>query len=139
MAGPPLRKGEAVDYHKFSTYIETLHLTRKFSPAAMRTLIWLLEAAIRELHDDHMCHRLSQHLLGDQCRRGHDNLADAKHIGCEIIDWFYDAGVSGDLEVSERPGFTTMLDRVDGNGVRTVIVESAERFARKMLTAKLGI
>ena len=48
-------------------------------------------------------------------------------------------GVSGDLEVSERPGFTTMLDRVDGNGVRTVIVESAERFARKMLTAELGI
>jgi hypothetical protein len=32
-----------------------------------------------------------------------------------------------------------MLDRIDGNGVRTVIVESAERFARKMLTAELGI
>ena len=35
-------------------------------------------------------------------------------------------------------GFTTMPDRIDGNGVRTVIVESAERFARKMLTAELG-
>ena len=67
------------------------------------------------------------------------SLADAKHIGCEIIDWFYDTGVSGDLEVSERPGFTTMLDRIDGNGVRTVIVESAERFVRKMLTAEPGI
>ena len=32
-----------------------------------------------------------------------------------------------------------MLDRIDGNGVRTVIVESAERFVRKMLTAELGI
>ena len=31
-----------------------------------------------------------------------------------------------------------MPDRIDGNGVRTVIVESAERFARKMLTAELG-
>jgi DNA invertase Pin-like site-specific DNA recombinase len=58
------------------------------------------------------------------------SLADAKPVGREIINWFYDAGVSGDLEVSERPGFTTMLDRIDGNGVRTVIVESAEQFAR---------
>ena len=37
------------------------------------------------------------------------SLADAKHIGCEIINWFYDAGVSGDLEVLERPGFTTSM------------------------------
>lgn len=66
-------------------------------------------------------------------------LGGAKRMGCEIVDWFYDAGVSGDLEVSERPGFTAMLDRIDGNGVRTVIVESADRFARKMLTAELGI
>ena len=29
------------------------------------------------------------------------------------------------------------LHHIDGNGVRTVIVESAERFARKMLTAEL--
>jgi DNA invertase Pin-like site-specific DNA recombinase len=66
-------------------------------------------------------------------------LAAARRIGCEITDWFYDAGVSGDVEVSERPGFTAMLDRIDSNGVRTVIVESADRFARKMLTAELGI
>jgi DNA invertase Pin-like site-specific DNA recombinase len=66
-------------------------------------------------------------------------LAGARRLGCEIVEWFYDAGVSGDIEVSERPGFTAMLDRIDGNGVRTVIVESADRFARKMLTAELGI
>ena len=48
-------------------------------------------------------------------------VAGARRIGCEIIDWFYDAGVSGDLEVSARPGFTAMLDRIDSNGVRTVI------------------
>ena len=66
-------------------------------------------------------------------------LAGARRIGCEITDWFYDAGVSGDVEVSERLGFTAMLDRIEGNGVRTVIVESADRFARKMLTAELGI
>jgi DNA invertase Pin-like site-specific DNA recombinase len=66
-------------------------------------------------------------------------LAGASRLGCEVVEWFYDAGVSGDVEVSDRPGFTAMLDRIDGDGVRTVIVESADRFARKMLTAELGI
>src|SRR5262249_21842131 len=63
----------------------------------------------------------------------------ARRRGLEVVEWFYDAGISGDLPVSERPGFTAMLDHIDGNGVRTVIVESADRFARKMLTAELGI
>ena len=66
-------------------------------------------------------------------------LAGAKRLGLEVVEWFYDGGISGDVPVSDRPGFTAMLDRIDGNGVRTVIVESADRFARKMLTAELGI
>jgi DNA invertase Pin-like site-specific DNA recombinase len=66
-------------------------------------------------------------------------LAGARRLGLEVVEWFYDAGISGDVPVSDRPGFTAMLDRIDGNGVRTVIVESADRFARKMLTAELGI
>jgi DNA invertase Pin-like site-specific DNA recombinase len=66
-------------------------------------------------------------------------LAGARRLGCEIVEWFYDAGISGDVPVNERPGFTALLDRIDGNGVRTVIVESADRFARKMLTAELGL
>jgi hypothetical protein len=38
---PPFEKGKSpmVGYRKPSTYIETLHLARKSSPAAMRTLI----------------------------------------------------------------------------------------------------
>jgi len=65
--------------------------------------------------------------------------AGAKRLGLKVVDWFYDAGISGDVPVSDRPGFTAMLDRIDGNGVRTVVVESADRFARKLLTAELGI
>jgi len=38
-----------------------------------------------------------------------------------------------DLLISDRSGFTAMLDRIEGNGVRTVIVEIADRFARIML------
>lgn len=63
----------------------------------------------------------------------------AKADGFEIVDWYYDAGVSGDMPVHERPAFNALLERLDGNGVRTVFIESADRFARKMLVAELGI
>ena len=43
---------------------------------------------------------------------------------------FYDAAVSGADPIGERPGFKAMLDRIAGNGVRTIIVESPDRFAR---------
>jgi hypothetical protein len=32
----------------------------------------------------------------------------------------------------ERPGFKTMMDRIAGNGVRVIIVESPDRFARDL-------
>lgn len=63
----------------------------------------------------------------------------AAKLGFTIIDWFYDAAVSGDVEIADRTGFSDMLDRIEGNGVRTVFVENSDRFARKMLTAELGI
>jgi DNA invertase Pin-like site-specific DNA recombinase len=46
--------------------------------------------------------------------------------------------VSGADPISERPGFKTMLDRIAGNGVRTVIVESPDRFARDLTVQLTG-
>jgi DNA invertase Pin-like site-specific DNA recombinase len=63
----------------------------------------------------------------------------AAREGFTIVDWFYDADVKGDIEIADRPGFSDMLDRIEGNGVRVVFVEGADRFARKMLTSELGI
>lgn len=65
--------------------------------------------------------------------------AGAAKQGFVIVDWFFDAAVSGDVAIADRTGFNAMLDRIDGNGVRTVFVESADRFARKMMTAEVGI
>src|SRR3954471_16615959 len=65
--------------------------------------------------------------------------AFAKRAGYEIVDWFSDAAVSGEDEIGDRPGFSAMLDRIEGNGVRVVLVEDATRFARKVLTQELGI
>lgn len=63
----------------------------------------------------------------------------AKREGIEIVEWFHDPAVSGDDPVEDRPGFTAMLDRIEGNGVRLVLVDDASRFARKMIVAELGI
>src|SRR5215210_4059148 len=56
----------------------------------------------------------------------------AKHGGFEIVDEFYDPGVSGADPIETRPGFSALLDRIEGNGVRTVVVEDASRFARDL-------
>ena len=52
--------------------------------------------------------------------------------GYEIVDEYYDV-VSGADPIGERPGFKAMLDRIAGNGVRTILVESPDRFARDLI------
>jgi len=64
--------------------------------------------------------------------------AYAKAAGYEIVDTFYDAAVSGADPVSERSGFTEMLERLMGNGVKTIIVESPDRFARDLMVQLAG-
>lgn len=63
----------------------------------------------------------------------------AKRNGFEIVDSYYDAAVSGADPIQDRPGFSALLDRIEGNGVRTVIVEDASRFARELMAQELGI
>jgi DNA invertase Pin-like site-specific DNA recombinase len=63
----------------------------------------------------------------------------AKRVGLEIVDWFYDPAVSGADPIEVRPGFSALLDRIEGNGVRTVVVEDASRFARDLVAQELGV
>jgi len=63
----------------------------------------------------------------------------AKRAGFDLIGEFNDAAVSGADPIESRAGFTALLDRIEGNGVRTVIVEDASRFARELMTQELGI
>ncbi len=60
-----------------------------------------------------------EHFTRQSARKG-----CAKRNGFEIVDSYYDAAVPGADPIHDRPGFTALLDRKDGNGVRTVIVES---------------
>jgi DNA invertase Pin-like site-specific DNA recombinase len=65
--------------------------------------------------------------------------AFARRAGYELVGEFYDAAVSGADPIEARPGFMALLDRIEANGVRTVLVEDASRFARDLLTQELGI
>ena len=47
--------------------------------------------------------------------------------------------VSGADPIETRPGFAALLNRIESNGVRTVIVEDASRFARDLVAQELGI
>ena len=62
----------------------------------------------------------------------------AKASGYVITAEFSDEGVSGADPIEGRPGFSEMLSRIAGNGVRVVIVENASRFARDLVTQELG-
>jgi DNA invertase Pin-like site-specific DNA recombinase len=55
-----------------------------------------------------------------------------------VVEWFYDKAVRGADAITDRPGFAAMLDRIAGNGVRTIIVESPDRFARDLAVQLAG-
>jgi DNA invertase Pin-like site-specific DNA recombinase len=63
----------------------------------------------------------------------------AKRAGMVLVGEFNDPAVSGADPIETRPGFAALLDRIEGNGVRTVIVEDASRFARELMTQELGL
>lgn len=63
----------------------------------------------------------------------------AKRARYRLVDEFPDPAVSGADPIETRPGFAKLLDRIEGNGIRIVIVEDASRFARELVTQELGI
>jgi DNA invertase Pin-like site-specific DNA recombinase len=65
-------------------------------------------------------------------------LAYAKAAGVELVAEFNDEAVSGTDAVESRPGFRLMLERLLSNGVRTIIVETASRFARDLMVQEVG-
>jgi len=58
----------------------------------------------------------------DSDKRQRDAIAAfAKRAGFVIMDEFYDPAVSGADPIETRPGFTALLNRIESNGVRTVL------------------
>ena len=61
----------------------------------------------------------------------------AKRHGLEVVDEFRDAGVSGTKDLDNRPGLAALLDRVESNGVKIVLVENATRLARDLMVGEV--
>src|SRR5262245_37981919 len=75
----------------------------------------------------------------DSDRRQRDAIkAFAKRAGYELAGEFYDGAVSGADPIEAREGFAAMLKAIAGNGVRTIIVETASRFARDLMVQEVG-
>jgi DNA invertase Pin-like site-specific DNA recombinase len=64
--------------------------------------------------------------------------AFASRARYELVGEFYDSAVSGADPIDARPGFAAMLERIEGNGVRTILVETASRFARDLMVQEVG-
>jgi DNA invertase Pin-like site-specific DNA recombinase len=63
----------------------------------------------------------------------------AKRAGLDVVvDWFRDAAVSGADRIDARPGFSALLARIAGNGIKTIVVETASRFARDLMVQEVG-
>jgi DNA invertase Pin-like site-specific DNA recombinase len=61
----------------------------------------------------------------------------ARLHGLEVMDAFRDAGVSGTKDLDNRPGLAALLDRVESNGVKVVLVENATRLARDLMVGEV--
>lgn len=55
----------------------------------------------------------------------------------EVVDQFRDEGVSGTKDLEDRPGLAALLDRIESNGVRVVLVENASRLARDLMVQEV--
>jgi DNA invertase Pin-like site-specific DNA recombinase len=64
--------------------------------------------------------------------------AYANKAGYTIVAWFDDPAVAGTDAIDMRPGFGEALNKIAGNGVRTIIVETANRFARDLIVQETG-
>ena len=73
---------------------------------------------------------------------GFDRQADtvkryAKANGIALVGEYRDEGVSGTKDLDARPGLAALLDRLESNGVRIVLVERADRIARDLVVGEL--
>lgn len=64
-------------------------------------------------------------------------IARAKAMGAEIVAEFSDEGISGASDLDDRPALLALFAAIEGNGVRVVIVERADRLARDVMVSEV--
>jgi DNA invertase Pin-like site-specific DNA recombinase len=77
-------------------------------------------------------------ISGDGFPRQREVIANfARRHRIAIAEEFRDAGVAGTRELASRPGLAALLDRLEHNGVRLVVVERADRLARDLMVSEV--
>jgi DNA invertase Pin-like site-specific DNA recombinase len=63
--------------------------------------------------------------------------AFCKRAKFELVEEFVDGGVSGTTDLEGRPGLAALIDRIESNGVKVVVVERADRLARDLMVSEV--
>ena len=71
-------------------------------------------------------------------RQRHSVFSYTDSKGLNVVREFYDKGVSGTLDVLNRPSFMEMLNYCEENKVSTIVFESACRMSRDLITMETG-
>lgn len=75
---------------------------------------------------------------GDGFPRQRDAIAMyAAANGVNLVDEYRDEGISGTKELADRAGLAQLLDRLESNGVKLVIIEKADRLARDLMVSEV--
>lgn len=75
---------------------------------------------------------------GDGLPRQRDAIGRyARANGIDIVQEYRDEGVSGTMELADRGGLAALLDAIESNGVRMVLVERADRLARDLMIGEI--
>ena len=79
-------------------------------------------------------------ITGDGFTRQAESIESfASNHNFAIVGQFRDEGVSGTAELADRDGLASLLDRIESNGVRHVLVERADRIARDLMVGEVII
>jgi DNA invertase Pin-like site-specific DNA recombinase len=62
----------------------------------------------------------------------------AKRAGVDLVGTYNDEAVKGSDPIDTRPGFAAMLEALEANGTKTIVVETANRFARDLMVQEVG-
>src|SRR5689334_18978967 len=62
----------------------------------------------------------------------------ARRAVIELVGTFHDEAVKGSDPIDKRPGFAKMLEALEADGTKTIIVETANRFARDLMVREVG-
>ena len=71
-------------------------------------------------------------------RQKHSVHSFCKSRGWVVVGEFFDKGVSGTLDVLNRPSFVEMLNFCEENGIDTLVFESSNRLSRDLICMETG-